>query len=382
MKQIAANGFKDEVLIATILREALQGLQYFHKDGRIHRDIKAGNILIGQDGNVELADFGVAGTLMENGDRKKIRQTFTGTPCWMAPEVMEQTNGYDSKADIWSFGITAMELGYGRAPYAKYQPMKVLLLTLQEEPPTCEIYQDNSSKFSKNYHNLISKCLRKDPTKRPTAKKLLEHDFFKQAKDAEYIMEKIIKKLPAPNKTSNVPIQVGKKARAAQGQNSAKAAVVCESWTFGPGTFKDKNPEANMMPTIPQSPVGQAGNSANGFSAPVTVIPLNSVASPRNNAAVNSSSAQSDVGNKVVAPGSNRGNKVFEVVDDPQDKAGNQAVTKVHISTTVNGGTPLTQHVSYTMAANNAGQITVPLTQPQTTNAQTGSSEAMPVFHM
>src|SRR5687767_2959060 len=87
MKAIGPNGFKDEVglldprcvltcwlyqvLIATILHEALQGLQYFHKDGRIHRDIKAGNILVGAEGNIELADFGVAGTLMENGDRKK-----------------------------------------------------------------------------------------------------------------------------------------------------------------------------------------------------------------------------------------------------------------------------------------------------------------------
>jgi len=196
MKQICPTGFKDEVLIATILQETLRGLQYFHKDGRIHRDIKAGNILISEKGDVQLADFGVAGTLMENGDRKKIRQTFTGTPCWMAPEVMEQTNGYDYKADIWSFGITAMELGYGSAPYAKYQPMKVLLLTLQQDPPTCDIYKDNSFKFSKDFHSLISKCLRKDATKRPNATKLLTHKFFKRAQNSAYIIDKIIKRIP------------------------------------------------------------------------------------------------------------------------------------------------------------------------------------------
>ena len=204
MKALAPNGFKDEALIATILRETLQGLMYFHKDGRIHRDLKAGNILIGAQGEVQLADFGVAGTLMENGDRKKNRQTFTGTPCWMAPEVMEHTNGYDEKADIWSFGITAMELGYGRAPYAKYQPMKVMLLTISEEPPTPDIYKDNSYTFSKNYASLIAKCLRRDTKKRPTAKKLIEHKFFKLARGRDYIIEKLVSRLPPRSLTAGM----------------------------------------------------------------------------------------------------------------------------------------------------------------------------------
>eukprot|EP00823_Brevimastigomonas_motovehiculus_P002528 TRINITY_DN1544_c0_g1_i1.p1 TRINITY_DN1544_c0_g1~~TRINITY_DN1544_c0_g1_i1.p1 ORF type:complete len:527 (-),score=100.24 TRINITY_DN1544_c0_g1_i1:135-1628(-) len=194
MKSLCPSGFKDEELIATILREALKGLEYLHHDGKIHRDIKAGNILVGAKGEVELADFGVAGTLLEGGDRRQ-RQTFTGTPCWMAPEVMEQSNGYDVKADIWSIGITAMELGYGSAPYSKYPPMKVLLLTLQEPPPTCAIYNDSSTSFSKAYHNFIASCLQKDPTKRPTAKQLLSDPFIKKAGNSTVLVDKIVKRV-------------------------------------------------------------------------------------------------------------------------------------------------------------------------------------------
>ncbi|KAG8659007.1 serine/threonine-protein kinase BLUS1 isoform X2 [Manihot esculenta] len=193
MKIAHPDGF-EEAAICSILKETLKALDYLHRQGHIHRDVKAGNILLNSNGVVKLADFGVSACMFDTGDRQRARNTFVGTPCWMAPEVLQPGSGYNSKADIWSFGITALELAHGHAPFSKYPPMKVLLMTIQNAPPGLDY--DRDKKFSKSFKEMVAMCLVKDQTKRPTAEKLLKHSCFKHAKPPELSVKKLFADLP------------------------------------------------------------------------------------------------------------------------------------------------------------------------------------------
>ncbi|KAK4397991.1 Serine/threonine-protein kinase fray2 [Sesamum angolense] len=201
----------EESAIGSILKETLKALEYLHRHGHIHRDVKAGNILMDSNGEVKLADFGVSACLFDRGDRQRSRNRWelhAGTfalsfsltcslvlsICMMAPEVLQPGTGYDFKADIWSFGITALELAHGHAPFSKYPPMKVLLMTIQNAPPGLDY--DRDKKFSKSFKEMVAMCLVKDQTKRPTAEKLLKHPFFKNAKPPELSVKKLFADLP------------------------------------------------------------------------------------------------------------------------------------------------------------------------------------------
>ncbi|OXB62329.1 hypothetical protein ASZ78_015073 [Callipepla squamata] len=213
--------------IATILKSTLKGLEYLHFMRKIHRDIKAGNILLNTEGHAKLADFGVAGQLT---DTMAKRNTVIGTPFWMAPEVIQEI-GYNCVADIWSLGITSIEMAEGKPPYADIHPMRfcsrldvekveeatgnfvmgeevkpglaasfieeegICVLPLIEAifmiptnpPPTFrkpELWSDEFTDF-------VKKCLVKNPEQRATATQLLQHTFIKNAKPVSILRDLI-----------------------------------------------------------------------------------------------------------------------------------------------------------------------------------------------
>ncbi|KAL0479427.1 serine/threonine kinase 4 [Acrasis kona] len=166
--------------IASICREVLQALSYLHKNARIHRDIKSDNILIGVSGEIKLADFGFCAEL---GDNKDKRKSVVGTPYWMAPEVIRGVE-YDTKVDLWSLGIMALELADGEPPLLDLPPLRALFLIATQPPPTLR----EPEKWSEEFKDFLQNCLSKSPQKRASADELLSHPFITKGGDTAWLV--------------------------------------------------------------------------------------------------------------------------------------------------------------------------------------------------
>lgn len=168
---LKCHGMLNEELTSFIIRETLKGLDYLHNEKKVHRDVKAANILLTEFGDVKLADFGVSGQITATHVRK---DTFVGTPFWMAPEIITRKAGYDEKVDIWSLGITTIELITGSPPYAGSEPMKVLFQIPKNPSPVL-----TGLEYSESLQEFVKFCLLKNPLNRPSATMLLKTSFIK-----------------------------------------------------------------------------------------------------------------------------------------------------------------------------------------------------------
>lgn len=181
-----------ECQIATILSDALKGLEYLHLRRKIHRDIKAGNILLNCDGHAKLADFGVAGQINETIAK---RNTVIGSPFWMAPEIILEI-GYDCVADIWSLGITALEMAEGKPPYADIHPMRAVFMIPSKPPPSFR----EPDRWSPEFIDFVSMCLVKNPNARASATTLIKHVFLSNAKGPSVLNDMITEACEIRNK--------------------------------------------------------------------------------------------------------------------------------------------------------------------------------------
>ena len=170
--------------IKVICRESLKGLAYMHSLGFLHRDIKGANILVKRDGSVKLIDFGVSGKVSA---ASPTRRTFIGTPYWMAPEVIENkitATPYGAKADVWSLGITLIELAHGDPPLSELHPMKALFQIPYRNPPTL----GDASKWSPEFEDFVSRSLVKRPDERWTVDQLLQHPWLQSCPEQQTLV--------------------------------------------------------------------------------------------------------------------------------------------------------------------------------------------------
>ncbi|XP_031665374.1 serine/threonine-protein kinase TAO1-like isoform X2 [Oncorhynchus kisutch] len=228
-----------EMEIAAITHGALQGLAYLHSHNMIHRDIKAGNILLTEPGQVKLADFGSASIASP-------ANSFVGTPYWMAPEVIlaMDEGQYDGKVDVWSLGITCVELAERKPPLFNMNAMSALYHIAQNESPTLQ-----SSDWTDYFRNFVDSCLQKIPQDRPKSDHLLNHAFVQRERPDSVLMDLILRTKEAVRELDNLQYRKMKKILFQEAHNGPQAETQDGDEEEEEGNHGD--PEVQGHPTEP-----------------------------------------------------------------------------------------------------------------------------------
>ncbi|XP_033627637.1 serine/threonine-protein kinase TAO3-like isoform X1 [Asterias rubens] len=218
--------------IAAICEDALHGLSYLHSNQRIHRDVKAGNILLTDNGTVKLADFGSASFLSP-------ANSFVGTPYWMAPEVIlaMDEGQYDGKVDIWSLGITCIELAERKPPLFNMNAMSALYHIAQNDPPTL----GNSIEWSSAFRSFVETCLAKEPEQRPSSTQLCSHEFIRRDRVNSVILELIERTRRIVRELDNLNYRKMKKI------------LMTDSFNLTKGEGGEEDPEDGVSDSVSES---------------------------------------------------------------------------------------------------------------------------------
>ena len=185
------HGFRDEILIATILREILSFLCCIHKKSMIHRHLQTSSVLVDESGQIKIVDYAYSAGLIDDTQRNNTRLIILGTPCYTAPEIITGNYPVKTAADIWSLGMIAIELAFGETLHSELTPMEQIIAIIGEGTP-----QINKERISPHFLDFISLCLKIDPNERPSAIELLKHPFIRKGQDSSYIEKVLMKGLP------------------------------------------------------------------------------------------------------------------------------------------------------------------------------------------
>ncbi|XP_018418614.1 PREDICTED: serine/threonine-protein kinase 10 isoform X1 [Nanorana parkeri] len=241
-----------EPQIQAICRQMLEALAYLHSMKIIHRDLKAGNVLLTQDGAIKLADFGVSAKNVKTLQR---RDSFIGTPYWMAPEVVMcetmKDAPYDQRADIWSLGITLIEMAQIEPPHHELNPMRVLLKIAKSEPPTLAA----PSKWSPEFRDFLKISLDKNPETRPSAAQLLEHPFLNRG-----ISARVLRDLVAEAK-AEVLDEIEENGEMEEEDSPESVSPPAKNGQYSYDMEKDKGPVGNGIKPLAEHSKDQSPDS-------------------------------------------------------------------------------------------------------------------------